>query len=115
WMGEWPKARQGRSPARNRAGDVRDVRRQVREHVQAGLQTVSRLRLQDRVRGVGEVVDVVDQHVTVLVDELPGGGQQLVEVSQRVRDFVVGVGELVGEAGRGGVQRNDLWVVLTRP
>ena len=49
---------------------------EVGEHVQGGLQAVQRLGLQDRVGHLGEVVDVVGQHLAVLVEELPGRGQQ---------------------------------------
>ncbi len=85
---------------------------EVREHVQAGLQAVPGLRLQDRVGHLGEVVDVLAEHLTVLTDEFACGGEQLVEILQRVGELVVAVGEGVGERRKIVVQRDELLIAL---
>ncbi len=90
--------------------DVDQVGPEVGEHVQAGLQTVQGLGLQNRVGHLGEIVDVVGQHLAVLVEEPAAGGQQFVEVLQRGCQFAVGVGERVGELREVIVQRDELLI-----
>ena len=91
-----------------------DVGRQVRVHVQSGLEAVARLGLQDRVGDVRQVVDVLGQHRGVLVEEAPRGAEQLVEVPHRGGHLAVGVGERVGELREVVVQRDELLVALVQ-
>ena len=97
-----------------RRRDVDEVGHEVGKHVQSGLEAVAGFGLQDRGRDVGQVVDVLGQDRRILVEEAPGGAEQLVEVLQRRRHFAVGVGERVGELREVVVQRHELLIVLVQ-
>ncbi len=87
------------------------IRQRRRRDVQAGFQTVQRVGLDQRVGRVGEVVDVVRQHVAVLIEERPNCRQQTVELLYRVGQVAIGAGQIVGELGQVLVQRHELLVV----
>src|SRR5262249_36430956 len=89
-----------------------DIRGRRRQDVQAGLQPVQWVGLDQRIGCSGEVVDVSRQHLTVLVEERPKCGQQTVELLYRVRQVVVGAIQAVGELGQIFVQCDELLVVL---
>ncbi len=94
--------------------DREHVGRHVGQNVQRGLQAVARLRLQDRVRQVTQVVDVVGERVAVFGQELLGGGQQAVGISNRAGGRLIRADEIVGQLVEVFVQRDELLVVLVQ-
>src|ERR1700758_4408134 len=82
--------------------------------MQGSLQPVQRIRLQQRVRRGGQVVDVGGQHFAVLVEEWPQGGKQAVELLYRIGEVVVGACEPGGQVRQVLVQGNKLLIVLVQ-
>ncbi len=97
-----------------RVVDLVHVRRGRGKHVQRRLQTVQRVRLQERVGRFGQVVDVVGQHFAVLVQERPHRRQQAVELLQRIGQVAVVAHQPAGDVGEVLVQRHELFVVLVQ-
>ncbi|EUA29162.1 MCE-family Mce1D domain protein [Mycobacterium intracellulare] len=113
-VGEVGDRRDGDHRSVRRVIDLVDVRRGCRKDVQRGLQTVQRIRLQQRVRRGLQVVDVVGQHPGVLVEPGAHGGEQAVELLDRVGQVGVVMREPGGEVGQVLVERDELRVVLVQ-
>nr|CRL53375.1 hypothetical protein CPGR_00654 [Mycolicibacterium fortuitum subsp. fortuitum DSM 46621 = ATCC 6841 = JCM 6387] len=111
-VGQTRQNRQAHDAALVGRDDVEHVRGQVRVGVQTLLQAGARLRLQDRRRRLRQVVHVVGEHAAVLVEELTGRLEDLVEILQGRRQLLIGVGERVGELRQVVVERHELLIAL---
>src|SRR5271166_3220137 len=91
-----------------------EVRGRRWKDVQGGLYPVQRIRLQQRVRQRGQVVDARGEHLAVFGQERRQGGKQTVNLLCRIGKLGVGVREPRGYVRQVLVQRDELLIVLAQ-